>query len=313
MKQEITHIKRVIIKKLWRREDVNIDWQLHDDVNVLSGDNGSGKSTVLRLIGKFLTGEFITEPFGSIEIIFNTDDSLGVKLKLESKELIQKIGYNSNDEDSVEYTYLNGVSIDPKNSKRLNQLQIDIISNAEQTLIEKETLQKLGTNISTYLDWEIDKLQRQYANYQIDIGKRVIERLERGENNVKEITASKNLFLDLIDSLFKDTNKVIDRKANDIVFIQNNEHKIKTYQLSTGEKQLLIMLLSALVQDKKPTIMIMDEPELSLHPDWQEKLISNIKRLNPNLQLIIATHSPFMIVDGWMDKVTEMQKITTAK
>lgn len=313
MKQEITHIKRVIIKKLWRREDVNIDWQLNNDVNVLSGDNGSGKSTVLRLIGKFLTGEFITEPFGSIEIIFNTDDSLGFKLKLESKELIQKIGYNSNDEDSVEYTYLNGVSIDPKNSKRLNQLQIDIISNAEQTLIEKETLQKLGTNISTYLDWEIDKLQRQYANYQIDIGKRVIARLERGENNVKEITASKNLFLDLIDSLFKDTNKVIDRKANDIVFIQNNEHEIKTHQLSTGEKQLLIMLLSALVQDKKPTIMIMDEPELSLHPDWQEKLISNIKRLNPNLQLIIATHSPFMIVDGWMDKVTEMQKITTAK
>jgi predicted ATPase len=71
------------------------------------------------------------------------------------------------------------------------------------------------------------------------------------------------------------------------------------YDLSAGEKQMLVILLTALVQDNQPAIMIMDEPELSLHTDWQKDLIDNIRRLNENVQLIIATHSPAVIMKGW--------------
>ncbi|MFK7947014.1 MAG: AAA family ATPase [Saprospiraceae bacterium] len=323
MKQKITHIKRVIIKKLWRRKDVNIDWQLNADVNVLSGDNGSGKSTVLRLIGKLLSSEFIEDSFEAFQIEFNNGDILEFKWEEkfysdyinELREPHTKyVAKKKIKDDAVVlggYRCLNGNYESDSNQQLFQNIaNTTILNNTEQPLISKETLQKLGTNISTYLDWEIDKLQRQYADYQINIGKRVIARLEKGENHVKEITASKNLFFNLIDDLFKDTNKVIDREANNIVFIQNSQYKIKTHQLSTGEKQLLIILLSALVQDKKPTIMIMDEPELSLHPDWQEKIIHNVRKLNPNVQLIIATHSPFIIMNGWTDKVFEMSKIT---
>lgn len=279
MKEAITHIERVVIKGLWGRKEVNIDWQLNEDINVLSGDNGSGKSTVLRLIAKFLNGEFIEEVFEDFYIVFNNGDKLKFKRKTKKEDI-------------------------------KNKINIVIIANAEQPLFEKEVLQKLSSNVYTYLDWEIDKLQRQYADYQINIGKRVIERLESGENDVKKITAPKNLFFDIIDDLFKDTNKIINRKKNDIEFIQK-EIKITPQQLSSGEKHILIILLAALVQDNHRTIMIMDEPELSLHPDWQETTISNVIKLNPNAQLIIATHSPFIIINGLMDKVTEMQEILT--
>ena len=54
----------------------------------------------------------------------------------------------------------------------------------------------------------------------------------------------------------------------------------------------------------------MDEPEVSLHIEWQQKLIEMITDLNPNVQIILTTHSPAVIMNGWMDKVTEVSDIT---
>ncbi|MFT4759561.1 MAG: putative ATPase [Paraglaciecola sp.] len=90
----------------------------------------------------------------------------------------------------------------------------------------------------------------------------------------------------------------------------NNKIDIKSYHLSSGEKQLLVILLTVLVQDQKPSILFMDEPEVSLHIEWQKKLIGFLRELNPNVQLIIATHSPAMIMNGWMDKVFNVEDIT---
>jgi predicted ATP-dependent endonuclease of OLD family len=54
----------------------------------------------------------------------------------------------------------------------------------------------------------------------------------------------------------------------------------------------------------------MDEPEISLHIEWQQRLITLIRTLNPNAQIILCTHSPAIIMDGWADAVTEMEDIT---
>lgn len=82
------------------------------------------------------------------------------------------------------------------------------------------------------------------------------------------------------------------------------------YQLSSGEKQILAILLTVLVEDQKPYVLFMDEPEVSLHIEWQKKLIDLILELNPSVQIILTTHSPAVIVNGWMDKVTEVSDIT---
>lgn len=82
------------------------------------------------------------------------------------------------------------------------------------------------------------------------------------------------------------------------------------YQLSSGEKQILAILLTVLVEDQKPYVLFMDEPEVSLHIEWQKKLIDLILELNPCVQIILTTHSPAVIMNGWMDKVTEVSDIT---
>ena len=82
------------------------------------------------------------------------------------------------------------------------------------------------------------------------------------------------------------------------------------YQLSSGEKQILAILLTVLVEDNQNYVLFMDEPEVSMHVEWQKQLIDLILKLNPNVQVILTTHSPAVIMNGWIDHVTEVSDIT---
>ena len=119
----------------------------------------------------------------------------------------------------------------------------------------------------------------------------------------------KAMFQDMMDRLFDDTKKKIDRKSNEIQFFQNGD-TLTPYQLSSGEKQMLVILLTVLVEDGEPHALIMDEPEVSLHIEWQQQLISLIRQLNPKAQVIMSTHAPALIMDGWQDCVIEVEEIT---
>jgi predicted ATP-dependent endonuclease of OLD family len=48
----------------------------------------------------------------------------------------------------------------------------------------------------------------------------------------------------------------------------------------------------------------MDEPEISLHIEWQQRLIDVIRDLNPNCQIIISNHSSSIFGQGWGDKLS---------
>ena len=75
--------------------------------------------------------------------------------------------------------------------------------------------------------------------------------------------------------------------------------------LSSGEKQILILLTQALLRVDEPVVYIADEPELSLHVTWQEKLLESLVKLGGEIQVIVATHSPD-IVGKFMDNVIDL-------
>ena len=122
------------------------------------------------------------------------------------------------------------------------------------------------------------------------------------------IAAEKTRFYDIIDSLFADTGKKVVRTSNEIEMLQHEEH-LTPYQLSSGEKQMLIILLTVLIEKRQPYTIFMDEPEISLHVEWQQRLISLVRELNPNAQIILTTHSPAVIMNGWADCVTDVEDI----
>ena len=123
------------------------------------------------------------------------------------------------------------------------------------------------------------------------------------------MSQKKTRFQDIVDELFSETGKKIIRTANELQFTQIGE-VLLPYRLSSGEKQILIILLTVLVEDNLPYVLFMDEPEVSLHLEWQKRLVDLCLELNPNVQIILTTHSPAIVMNGWVDSVTEVSDIT---
>lgn len=337
MTESITHITHITIQKLWGYEHLNLDWHLNQDVNVLAGDNGSGKSTVLKLIYMTLADTLGNNhkfdptllPANEVGIVFNNHEHADfLKHKYsntnEQKDKIDSLlkSISTKEKEKKYASHYGSTGVDFENSssyvhaipRAFKDVNLNLINTFDQDLKSQEAVQKLTNElVKTELDWQIYQLQEQYKDYQINIGKRAIEALTTGKNNIQHIDAPKKFFWDTIDQLFRVTSKKIDRQSNHIRFIKDqgepHERIIEPYHLSSGEKQMLIILLTALVQDKQPAIMLMDEPEISLHTDWQETLIDNIRKLNENVQIIIATHSPSIIINGWQDKVFEISDL----
>ena len=146
----------------------------------------------------------------------------------------------------------------------------------------------------------------------MNVGNRIISILQSGDadaaQKAQEVSLPKKRFQDLIDDLFAATGKKIIRSENEIRFLLLNE-TLFPYQLSSGEKQILVILLTVLLEDNLPYVLFMDEPEVSLHIDWQKRLVDMILELNPSVQIILTTHSPAVIMNGWLDKVTEVSDI----
>ena len=268
------YIRRLEIKSLWSGHK-HIVWELRPGVNVLSGGNGAGKSTILNRMEQ----ELRTAPMSG-EI-------------LGGKHLGVTIDFYPSDATSIRY---------------------DIIRSFDRQLLQGDRLRTLtDAAVSTELDWQLYQLQRRYLDYQVNVGNRMIQLLTSGAPNAKEEATEaavyKTMFLDLVDDLFSETGKRIDRTSNELSFMQFGE-QLSPYKLSSGEKQMLIILLTALTQDRQPYVLFMDEPEASLHFEWQKRLIDMVLQLNPNMQIILTTHSPAVVMNGWADCVTEMGEIT---
>jgi len=89
---------------------------------------------------------------------------------------------------------------------------------------------------------------------------------------------------------------------------QKNRRDIDLRDLSSGEKQLIIFLTETLLREQRPYIFLADEPELSLHIEWQEILVSTILEISPGAQIFFATHSPD-IVNRFGDNVFSMEDL----
>ncbi len=269
MKKVADYISKIEIDALWSGKR-HVVWELQRHVNVLSGVNGVGKSTILNRVLKHLL---------ALSNLERVDD--GVTLTLSDP-----------DADIVRF---------------------DIIRSFDRPVINHELLSKLtDVQLHTELDLQLYQLQRNYLDYQVNLSNRMLQ-LFTGQDadaqqKAADIAAEKTHFFDVVDSLFTDTNKKIVRDCNDILFSQHGE-TISPYVLSSGEKQMLIILLTVLVENKCPCVLLMDEPDVSLHLEWQQKLIGLICDLNPEAQIILTTHSPAVIIDGWGDCVTDVADI----
>lgn len=271
MKKFADYIQKIEIKALWGRK--NITWNLRPDVNILSGINGIGKSTILNQsvhsLG-ILDNHIMQTGISTVKMVFSPEDATAIRF--------------------------------------------DVIRSFDRPLLHSDLLEKMADkDVKTELDWQLYQLQRRYLDYQVNIGNRIIALLTSGnpqdQEKAAQLSIPKRMFQDMIDELFSETDKHIVRTSNEIMFEQDGD-LLHPYQLSSGEKQVIVILLTVLVQDGAHSVLFMDEPEVSLHVEWQQRLIDLIRQLNPHVQIILTTHSPAVIMNGWQDAVTEVSDIT---
>jgi len=106
-------------------------------------------------------------------------------------------------------------------------------------------------------------------------------------------------FEKILNGYFSCTEKKASRDSrNMICFTDRNGNIIEWTKLSRGEKNLLVLLLLAFFANNDKKIFILDEPDLSLHIEWQKNILDSMSKLAPNTQFIVATHSPAMLMNG---------------
>lgn len=125
-----------------------------------------------------------------------------------------------------------------------------------------------------------------------------------------EMKARIDNFCLVINNLFKTTGKHIEIEGNkfNVLF---KDQIIPLEALSSGEKQILLILLRVFLLEEKEAYVLLDEPENSLDISWQYELINILVKFNPNAQYFITTHSPSIFGDGWGDKIIYMEDVTT--
>ena len=109
----------------------------------------------------------------------------------------------------------------------------------------------------------------------------------------------------IVNGFFKIKNVSVAEGGQLTVKDKKSPRALRVEQLSSGEKQLLILLIEALLREHQPVVYVADEPELSLHIEWQEKLLESLVELARQVQVIVATHSPD-IVGPYRNNVIEM-------
>ena len=124
-----------------------------------------------------------------------------------------------------------------------------------------------------------------------------------------ELKSRIQIFKETVDGLFALTRKRIEIEGNKFSVISGDE-VLPIGNLSSGEMQVLLILLRVFLLDNRESVVLIDEPESSLDIDWQFDLINLLLRLNPNAQFFITTHSPALFGEGWGDKVWYMEQIT---
>ncbi|QYX30531.1 AAA family ATPase [Sphaerospermopsis torques-reginae] len=284
------YIRKIEIKNLWGN---NFSWTLNQDVNVLIGKNGSGKSTILKMLNEAVQpiedNQLNFRLFDPIdEMIIALEDDIVIRVDSENRSI-------TGNKQDINYTL---------NTSFINTFDV----------VEKSVDPNL-----TLLDYQLDKLKLEFVTYQRDLSNKVetILKQDDGESRLNQLAKieaiyePKKTFIEIINYLFTHTDKKFDEK--EFHFIKTGiQTPILPQDLSSGEKQILIILLKTLLQDKQPYILLMDEPEISLHIDWQRSLIEHIRQINPNCQIIITTHSPTIFYQGWIEKTTKIEEIKSA-
>lgn len=329
-------LKSVSIKNLYGQYD--FQWDLSSDVNILSGNNGSYKSTIIKIIFALCSLRYPEAYYQIKSAVLEFEDGTQLKylkfndsilrLKKEAQqdemllalaESVKSEIQNGNEKQLSDHVLNADILNIRRKNERLTQERFKkaCIVNLVSTFDTPFKMDKMDASVivnKSNLDDLLSKLESNYAYYLSDLSKQLTHLIMKQENfqrdDMKGIFADNEQFISMVDARFKSTGKSVDRNSSRLQFqFEDGTQLDSLTHLSSGEKQMLVILLTVLLQNHRESILIMDEPEISMHLDWQLELLNQIQKMNPNCQILLTTHSPGVIMEGWQSRVKNMTNL----
>ncbi len=362
-------LKRVSVKGL--NNKVDCDFEFHDDINIVTGINGCGKTTFLKMLWYAISGNierlisdisfeaFYLETSHFCLSLFNDD---GIQWQHIANGIKQNGFINLGEYNSAnEIELLKSLIIKDRTSsllfptfRRIEGAYLKTIANirsmgmTERILSDildkpidafsikiQDDFEKLSNNmsaaehkficsISTHdlgylLRLHHAETTEKIDEYSLALNKSLISKLENIKSGIED---SKDESLAIVSKLQREVADV-DNKRDELLqpfkvlselvtkvmhykgvklddfTIGESDGAIDSRLLSSGEQQMLSFLCYNAFYEN--SVIFIDEPELSLHPDWQRRLFPNLMKQQSSNQFIVATHSPF-IYSKYSDK-----------
>ena len=300
-------IEKVHIKNIKGIKDLELSFKKDNeilDIIVLAGVNGSGKTTILESIKDFFNNKNID--FNSIE---KSNVNLDIFFEDFEKKQIEEVEKSSIDnyEHKLQdfFSALQSYEYYRKNSNDYYRNQI-----AKRFDIPPKIIYVPANNSFGLVETASTTLSREYQfiNYVDSVLMRDIPSYIATRRNYLATIEEDLTMKEVTNKVINEINGIFDILELDVklkgfskdekimpIFENSAGEEFNINDLSSGEKQLFLRTLSVKMLEPKNSIILIDEPELSLHPKWQQRIIEVYKKIGENNQIIIATHSPHIL------------------
>ena len=300
-------IEKVHIKNVKGIKDLKLSFKKDNkilDLIVLAGVNGSGKTTILEAIKDFFNNKYLNfnKPEKSnvnLDIFFEDFEKKQIeeaeKSSIDNYEhklqdffsALQSYEYNRKNNGEY-YSYLIAKFFEnpPKIIYVPAENKFEEIQTYSTTLSkEYKFINTINSNVIRDIPSYIATRRNYLATIEEDLTmKEITNKVVNEINGIFDI-----LELDVKLKGFSKNEKTMP------VFENSAGEEFDINDLSSGEKQLFLRTLSIKMLEPKNSIILIDEPELSLHPKWQQRIIEVYKKIGENNQIIVATHSPHIL------------------
>ncbi|WP_336015924.1 AAA family ATPase [Fusobacterium polymorphum] len=300
-------IEKVHIKNIKGIKDLELSFKKNNkilDVIILAGVNGSGKTTILESIKDFFDNKNVnysdTEKSNvNLDIFFekfekknieeaekSSIDNYEHKLRDFFNALQSYSYYRKNNNDYYQGQISKRFDNPPKIIYVPAENKFENVETKSTTLLRKyQFINIINSNVIRDIPSYIATRRNYLATIEEDLTmKEVTNKVINEINGIFDI-----LELDVKLKGFSKDEKTLP------IFENSAGEEFDINDLSSGEKQLFLRTLSIKMLEPNNSIILIDEPELSLHPKWQQRIIEVYKKIGENNQIIVATHSPHIL------------------
>jgi energy-coupling factor transporter ATP-binding protein EcfA2 len=330
------YIRQIIGRGIYGRFDFQLDFE--PGINVVYGMNGTGKTTLLSILANALNGDFdrfaFFVPFRSVLIQLDDDTPIRITCREELDDLRSTV-------EPFVAVEISGKLVDRFSVRMIESLEPTLSQPAGnpttvwphdqtprppvmpvtyfpsfRTVVEawKTVLAKkvdMQSSPSQANDGATDFVRRWLLPFVPRINYPSLVEVEQYLGNQRQTQAKKggiNEYLHVLNGLLQGKRLITNRQESstgrppvDVIFDDGTRTRGLS-ALTSGERQMTTLLFSAICQ-KSSKIILIDEPETSLHVSWQRQLLKQMVTRDPVQQIIACTHSPVIAADYPMSEL----------